>query len=226
VTDALRAEWTKLRTTPGPAWLLLITAIVTAALGTAISAGASCPPAGCDVARLALSGVYLGQVPVAVLGVLAVSGEYSTGLIRTTLTAVPHRPAILAAKALVLTLPVAAGGALGLLVPARQSLADGPVLRAAAGSVAYLVLIAILGLGGAAIVRDPAAAIGSVLGLLYLPPILIPAVADPHLQRLLERAAPMTARLAIGPWAGLGVLAAWSAGALLAGTLLLRRRDA
>jgi ABC-2 type transport system permease protein len=240
MTGAFRAEWTKLWTTPGPAWLLVVTTVGTAALGTGICATVACPPGGCDLARLVLSGVYLGQAPIAVLGVRAVSGEYCTGLLRTTLTAVPRRPAVLAAKALVLTLPVAAAGAVGLLVPAitgprRLSLTDGPALRATAGSVAYLVLIAILGLGVAAIVRDSAAAIGAVLGLLYLPPILIPAVADPRLHRLLEQAAPMTAGLAvqattdrppIGPWAGLGVLAAWSAGVLLAGIVLLRRRDA
>jgi ABC-2 type transport system permease protein len=147
---------------------------------------------------------------------------------------------------MVVAVAVAATGSLALLaslvvaVPhgsARLSLADGPILRASAGSVAYLVLIAILSLGVAAVVRDSGAAIGTVLGLLYLPPLLTQMVSDPHLRRLLEQLAPMSAGLAIqattdvrhlpiGPWAGLGVLAAWSAGTLLAGTLLLRSRDA
>ncbi|GGM46557.1 ABC transporter permease [Dactylosporangium sucinum] len=245
---AVRAEWTKLRTTPGPAWLLLITATVTVALGAAVSAAATCARAGCDLdaARLVLSGVYLGQAPVAVLAVLAVSGEHSTTLIRTTLTAIPNRPAVLAAKALVLAAAVAAVACLtvlasllaaGSVLPTgRPSLADGPVLRASAGTVAYLALIAVLSLGVAAAVRDSAAAIGTVLGLLYLPPVVTQMVSDPDLHRLLERAAPMSAGLAvqattdlpqlpIGPWAGLGVLAAWSAAALLTGTLLLRYRD-
>ncbi|MEU6552497.1 ABC transporter permease [Streptomyces sp. NPDC046915] len=248
--NAVRAEWTKLRTTPGPAWLLLATATVTVALGATVSLVATCPRAGCgtDVTRLVLSGVYLGQVPVAVLAVLTVSGEYSTALIRTTLTAVPSRPTVLAAKALVLAVAVAAVGSLTLLasllvarivVPRHGyalPLADGAVLRACAGSVGYLVLIAILGLGVAAVVRDSAGAIGAVLGLLHLPPVLTQLVTDPYLHRLLEQVAPMSAglavqattdihRLPIGPWAGLGVLAAWSAGTLLAGTLLLRGRD-
>ena len=170
---AVRAEWTKLRTTPGPAWLLLVTATVTVALGAAVSATATCPRTGCDidVARLVLSGVYLGQAPIAVLAVLAISGEYSTTLIRTTLTAIPGRPVILAAKALVLTLPVATIGSLtllaclfvaGIVLPGngftpehgypRLSLTDVHILRAGAGSVAYLVLIAILSLGVATIV--------------------------------------------------------------------------
>lgn len=251
--NAVRAEWTKLRTTPGPAWLLLVTAVVTVALSAAVMAAATCPRTGCgiDAARLVLSGTYLGQAPIAVLAVLTVGGEYSTTLIRTTVTAIPGRPTVLAAKALVLSLPVAVVGGLavlacqlvaGIVLP-RHGFTPGngyphlpPTLRAGAGSVAYLVLIAILSLGAAALVRDSAAAIGAVLGLLYLPPLLTQMVANPHLQRLLEQVAPMNAGLAvqattdlrhlpIGPWAGLGVLAAWAAGTLLAGTFLFRLRD-
>jgi ABC-2 type transport system permease protein len=116
------------------------------------------------------------------------------------------------------------------------SLADGPVLRAAAGSVLYLALIALLSLGTAAAVRDSGTAIGVVLGLLYLFPI-VAQVVNPHWYRHLQQIGPMPAGLAIqattglrslpvSPWAGLGVLAAWAAAALLAGALLLRLRDA
>ncbi|MFF5292805.1 ABC transporter permease subunit [Paractinoplanes globisporus] len=244
---AVRAEWTKLRTTPGPAWLLLVTGAVTVALGAAVSSAAACARDGCgiDGVRVALGGVYLGQASVAVLAVLVVSGEYSTGLIRTTFAATPGRATVLAAKAVVLAVVVAAVGSLavvgsllvaGMIGLPRLSVVDGPMLRAAGGSVVYLVLIAVLGLGAGVVVRDSAAAIGAVLGVLYLPPILGTMVADPHLHRLLERGAPMSAglsvqattdlrQLAIGPWAGLGVLAVWSGGALLAGVLLLRSRD-
>jgi ABC-2 type transport system permease protein len=112
-----------------------------------------------------------------------------------------------------------------------------PALRAAAGSVLYLALIALLSLGTATAIRDSATAIGTVLGLLYLFPIIAHLAADPHWYRHLEQIGAMTAGLAIqattglsglpiSPWAGLGVLAAWAAAALLAGGLLLRRRDA
>jgi ABC-2 type transport system permease protein len=117
------------------------------------------------------------------------------------------------------------------------SLADGPTLRAAAGSVIYLTLIALLSLGATTAVRDSATGTGIVLGLLYLFPILTKVINDPTWQRHLQQIAPMTAGLAIqatrnlqhlpiSPWAGLGVLAAWAAGALLLGGLLLRLRDA
>ena len=111
------------------------------------------------------------------------------------------------------------------------------MLRAAAGSVLYLALIALLSLGVAAAVRDAAAAIGAVLGLLYVFPIISAVVSVPSWHRHLDQIAPMTAGLTIqattglrglpvSPWAGLGVLAAWAAAALLAGVLLLHFRDA
>jgi ABC-2 type transport system permease protein len=111
------------------------------------------------------------------------------------------------------------------------------VLRATLGSALYLALVALLGLGVATIVRDAAASVGMVLGLLYLFPILISVVSDLYLQRHLEQVAPMNAGLAIqdttnlaglplSPWAGLGVLAAWAAGAIIGGGLLLSLRDA
>ncbi len=111
------------------------------------------------------------------------------------------------------------------------------MLRAAIGSVLYLALIALLSLGVATALRDSATAIGTVLGLLYLFPILAAVVTDPDWHRHLQQIGPMTAGLAIqattgphdlpiGPWAGLGVLAAWASAALLAGLLSLRLRDA
>jgi ABC-2 type transport system permease protein len=256
--DALHAEWTKLRTEAGPGWLLAATITLTVAVSAAVAAATTCPPVGCDQdpAKLSLTGIQLGQALVATLAVLAVSGEYRTGMIRVTLAAMPRRPAVLAAKAVILTGVVLAAGTIAVLgcllasrlllpgnglTPARGALllsvADGPTLRAAAGSVLYLVLVALLSLGAATAVRDAATAIGVVLGLLYLFPILAQLASDPHWQRHLQQLGPMTAGLAvqattnlrglpIGPWAGLGVLAAWAAAALLAGGLLLRLRDA
>jgi ABC-2 type transport system permease protein len=256
---ALSAEWAKVRTLPGTGWLLLGTIAVTVAVSAAISATMSCTSsAGChpDITQLSLTGTDVGQAIVAIVAVLAVTGEYATGMIHATLAAVPRRTVMLTAKAIVVTTLAAAAGILaaggsllaGRLIlpgqgytPARGypdlSLADGVVLRATAGTVLYLALIALLSLGIAAAVRDAAAAIGTVLGLLYLFPVLGLAVSSPGWHRHLQQIAPMTAgleiqasiglkTLPISPWAGLGVLAAWAAAALLAGGLLLRLRDA
>jgi ABC-2 type transport system permease protein len=256
--DGLRAEWTKLRTAPGALWLLLAVIVLTVAVGAAVAAAAKCPAAGCgqDPAKISLTGVDVGQAVVAVVAVLMVAGEYSTGMIRTTLAAIPRRLTVLGAKVAIVTGLVLAAGTvavLGSLLAGRLilpghgftaahgfaplSLADGPVLRAAAGSVLYLALIALLSLGIATAVRDSAVAIGLVLGLLYLFPIVAAAVTDKDLHRHLLQAAPMMAGLDIqatfglrslplSPWASLGVLVAWAAGGLLLGGLLLRFRDA
>jgi ABC-2 type transport system permease protein len=255
--EALHAEWTKLRTVPGTIWLLIAIIALTAAFGVVADAATKCPSSGCglDPAKVSFTGIYLSQAIVAILAVQAISGEYSNGMIRTTFTAMPRRTTVLAAKAAVVTGLVLAAGTVAiacsvlagrLILPGHGfttahgypplSLGDGPVLRSAAGTVLYLGLIALLSLGVATAVRNSAAAIGVVLGLLYLIPI-IATVAGPHMQRHLQQIAPMTAGLAIqattglrslpiSPWAGLGVLAAWAAAALLAGGLLLRLRDA
>ena len=255
---ALHAEWTKIRTVASPLSLLLGTIAATVALSVAVTSVMTCGAAGCsdDTTKLSLTGVELGQALVAILAVLVISGEYSSGMIRTTLAAMPHRATVLAAKAVTLTGVVAAAGTvavLGSLLAGRLilpghgftaargypalSLADGPTLRAAVGSILYLALIALLSLGVATVVRDSATSIGVVLGLLYLVPILSQVIGNPHWQRLLQQIGPMSAGLAIqattdlrslpiSPWAGLGVTAGWAAAALLAGGLLLRMRDA
>jgi ABC-2 type transport system permease protein len=259
MTRALSAEWAKARTLPGTAWLLLTTVAVTVAVSAGASAATSCTSsAAChpDITQLSLTGADVGQAVVAVNAVLAVTGEYATGMIRATLAAMPRRTVMLTAKAAVVTTlalaagTLAAGGSLlagRLILPGQGytpahgypalSLTDPVALRAAAGTVLYLALIALLSLGIATAVRDAATAIGIVLGLLYLFPVLGLAVTSPGWHRHLQQIAPMSAGLEIqastglstvpiSPWAGLGVLAAWAAAALLAGGLLLRFRDA
>jgi ABC-2 type transport system permease protein len=255
--SALHAEWTKARTAGGTWWLLLAVVVTTVAVGAAVAAATRCPAADCgqDPAKVTLAGIDLGQAVVAVLAVLMISGEYDTGMILLTLTATPRRTTVLAAKAAVLTALVLVAGTIAVLgsvlagrvilpghgfTPAHGypllSLADGPDLRAAAGSVLYLALVGLLGLGIATAIRESAAAIGVVLGLLYLFPVVTAAASNPHWHRHLEQIAPMSAGLAIqataglralpiGPWAGIGVLAAWATGAMLAGGLLLQLRD-
>jgi ABC-2 type transport system permease protein len=249
---ALHAEWTKMQTVASPLWLLLGMIAATVALSAGATSVVNCTASGCggDTTKLSLMGVYIGQVLVAILAVLVISGEYSSGMIRITLTAVPRRATVFAAKAITLTGVVAVGGTvavLGSVLAGRLilpdlgdqalSLAGGPTLRAAVGTVLYLILIGLLSLGIATAVRDSATSIGIVLGLLYIVPIVSQTISDPHWQRLLEKIAPMSAGLAIqattdlhslpiSPWAGLGVTAGWAAVALLAGGLLLRIRDA
>ncbi|WP_233526121.1 ABC transporter permease subunit [Actinomadura spongiicola] len=259
---AVRAEWTKLRTLPSTGWLLFALAGITVAVGAAVTGSvdtADCvTPAACeeDTPRLALSGVRLGQIAAIVLGVLAVGGEYATGTITATLAAVPRRGTVLAAKAAVVAGAVAAAGAVGVLAalavgrgilprngftaahgyPPLSPL-DGATARAAAGTVLYLVLVALLSLGVATALRDTAAATTAVLALLWIVPIVTRLVGDAAWRERLEKVAPMSAglavqstrdleRLPIGPWPGLGVLAGYAAAAMLVGGVLFAVRDA
>jgi ABC-2 type transport system permease protein len=256
VNRALHAEWTKFRTVTGSSWLLVGLAALTVAVGAATAGAARCPSAACriDPAKVTLTGAYLSQAVAAVAGVLAISSEYSTGMITLSLTAMPRRLTMLAAKAAVLTGPVLLASALGvagsaldgwLMLPCRgftaahgyASLTAGADLRAALGTVLYLTLIALFSLGIATAVRDPAAAIGIVLGVLYLFPIIASLAPDATIKRRLEQIGPMSAgldiqatigvrNLPLSPWQGLGVVALWVVGALILGAVILRLHDA
>ncbi|MET7703155.1 ABC transporter permease [Streptomyces sp. NPDC005485] len=259
---AVHAEWTKLRTLPSTWWLLAATVALTVVVGAASVSSVTthiCPsPAACheDTVKLSLTGIWLGQATVLILGALSMSAEYGTGTIRTTLTAIPNRPKVLASKAAVLAAVTAAAGILAisasllagrLILPGNGftpkegypslSPTDTATLRAALGSVVLLILIAFLGLGLAALLRDSAGAITAGLGILYITPLLANMLASETWKDRVERWAPMPAglsiqatrdlaRLPIGPWPGLGVLAAYAIGVLIAGAALFRLRDA
>jgi ABC-2 type transport system permease protein len=255
--QAVFAEWTKLRSLASNAWLLLASVAVTVAVSALTTSIEKCS-AGCttDPAKLSLTGIQLGQAIVVIVAVLAVSGEYSSGMIRFTLAAMPRRSVMMAAKSAVIGAVVAVVSAIAVLgsvlagrlfLPgngftekngaAPLGIGSGLMLRAAGGSVLYLALIALLSVGAAAALRDSAVAITVVLGLLYIFPIIGQVLLNHAWRSRIERFSPMTAGLAIqstrdlntlpiGPWAGLGVLAAWTAAALISGWVLLLWRDA
>ncbi|MFD8304931.1 ABC transporter permease [Streptomyces sp. NPDC059690] len=244
---SLHAEWTKLRTLPSTWWLMAATVLLTTAVAAAAASSLThdvCPsPAACheDTVKLSLTGVWLGQSTCLVLGALSMGAEYATGTLRVTLTAMPARGRTLAAKATALSLMTAATGTVavaaalgtaGLILPLPA-----PGLRAVAGSVLVLTLVALLGLALATLLRDTAGAITLGLGLLYVVPLLSDLLHSHTWQHRLQRWTPMPAALSvqatrdldllpIGPWAGLGVLAAYAVGLLMAGGALFRLRDA
>jgi len=254
----LRAEWTKLSTVAGPAWLLAGVVALTVTVSAAVDAATRCPAdltCSVDTVKLSLSGLQLGQALVAILAVLPICNEYSTGMIRVTFAAMPRRLTVLGAKASVVSGLVLVAGSFAvlgslvggvLILPGHGftaargftelSLTYGPTLRAAVGSVLYLGLIAMLSMGIAAMVRDAAVSIGLALGLLYLFPIVDAFIGNQTWHNRIARYSPMAGlnvqtttglhSLPIGPWAGLGVTAIWAVAALLAGGLVLRIRDA
>jgi ABC-2 type transport system permease protein len=262
-TRALRAEWTKLRTVQSTGWTLIAVVVMTTAVGALVSwdltppnCERSDPSCDFDLTKLSLAGVYIGQAAVVVVAVLAVTSEYESGLIRTTLAACPRRTTVLAAKATVVlsaVLLTSVVSVLGSLLVGRElltrsgftaaegyrplSLGDGPTVRAYGGTVLYFGLVALIALGIGFVVRHTGGTVTLVLGLLYIPPILTIAVSDPRWREWIEQVSPMTAGLSIqatlrldalpiSPWRGLGVVALYAAAATIAAALTFRTRDA
>jgi ABC-type transport system involved in multi-copper enzyme maturation permease subunit len=249
----LRSEARKLGTVRSTFWILLAAIgfnVVTAALLGALLPGHLSPQqkATIDSVRVSLGGLHLSQIAVGLLGVLAVTSEYSSGMIRATLAAVPQRRLLLTAKALVLTATAAAAGIATCLaaylvfqafLPAgdamRTTLADPGVLRAVTGAGLYLTVLGLLGFGLGTILRSSAGAVAILFGVLFVPTLLT-ALLPSSWQGTLGPYLPMNAGDAIytvrpeahalQPWAGFGVFCLYAAAALAAGFVLIGRRDA
>jgi len=249
--DVARMEWIKLRSLRSTWWTLVLTAV--GAIGLAATVGINTRNAHADLTNNALAGIAPGLLFAGVLGALVITSEYTSGLIRATLTAVPHRMLVLAAKtavfgAVALLLGEAtaflsffAGGATlrhGISAP---TLGQPGVLRAVLLSGAGFCLIGLLGLGLGAIIRHTAAAIAVVVGGTFVVSIFIGVVWNGAVTYMpvdivansLSTTKPLTCGGQGGPcphvlsaWAGLGMLCLYAAVALVIGGWLLTRRDA
>ena len=252
LSGLLRSEWTKLRTVRSTMWTLAVTVVLgigISALGTA-ETRAHWTPAnapGFDPISTSLIGVFVGQFTIGVLGVLAMSAEYSSGTIRATFSAAPRRPLVLAAKAMVFGttalivseivafLSFFLGQAL-LTAPAIHATISSPgALRAVFGSGLYLCLLGLLALGLATLIRHTAGAISAYVGILLVLPIIVQALPfsiSMDLRRFLPDrigAAIITLNngpYSFSPWTGMLVLCGYAAGLLAIGAVLLVRRDA
>jgi ABC-2 type transport system permease protein len=240
---AARMEWIKLRSLRSTTWVLGAGIAVTIALGTVAGLNTQDPHG--DPTSNMLSGVLFGQLVLGVLGVLVMSGEYSSGMIRATLAAVPRRPLVLAAKAAVYGVVALAAGeiatfgsflggtvALRASVP-HPSLAQPAVLRAVALAGVYLALVALIGLGLGAVIRHSAAAVAALVGGLFVLPPILGAATRASGQFMPEMiagnslsAVKPVAGFTFSPWVGLGIIALYAAVILGAGGWLLVRRDA
>ncbi|MFH9041537.1 ABC transporter permease [Streptomyces sp. NPDC017966] len=239
----LHSEWHKLWTLRSTWVNLVATSALTLAMGTGISAaydGAG--EGGLDTVVFVLLGTQFATVNLAVLGILATAGEYSTGQIRATMTAVPRRlpvlwskAAVLAAVALplclltnLLTFPLAQA----FLTDTDQSaaLGDPGVLRGLVGNAAGLTLLAVTALGFGAVTRSIPLAIGAYIGLVMIVPevlAMLPyAVVDDVVDHFPAQALQsLTAAGTTSPGTALLTLALWAAASLAAAATTLRRRD-
>jgi len=237
-----RMEWVKLRTLRSVRWTLLFA--LAGMIGIGVAAGFNTRNPDGDVTNNILAGGALGSVLFAVLGVLVITSEYSSGTIRATLAAIPGRPLVLAAKAAVWGVTALAAGELvtfaGFLAGAefvhggvpRPALSQPGVLRAVALSGAYLCLIGLIGLALGAIIRHGAAAITAVVGLVFVAPLagLAATSAGKFLPELIYAnslgATKPVQGFTLSPWAGLAIIAAYAVALLAVGGWLLTRRDA
>ncbi len=251
-----RMEWLKLRSVRSTWWTLL--AFAAGMIGLAVLVlshqhWASMPPAqraAFDPTNDGFTGLVIGQLATGVLGVLIMTSEFSSGMVRATFAAAPRRALVLAAKAAVLAaVALAAGeilafaafaaGEIALRAPApHASLGQPGVLRAVLLGGAYPALIGLIGLGLGALIRHTAAAISAVVGVLFVVPLILLPLGT-SIQNSVGRFLPMLVAensitavklqpqaVALAPWAGFALLCAYAAVALAAGGWALARRDA
>jgi ABC-type transport system involved in multi-copper enzyme maturation permease subunit len=248
----LRAELTKFRTLASTAWSLVAATALTVGFGLLYSTlRVTRPPragAAFDATAVSLTGVQLAQFAIGILGVLLITGEYSTGLIRTSLVAVPSRLPVLWGKAATLALVTLAASLPATVVAFRigqrvlsaedldTSFSQPGVARAVLGSALYLAAVGLFGLGLGALLRNTAGATAALFGALFMLQILIaplPESWSDHAYKYLPTPAgsAITAvrpdpTASFGPWTGFGLFCLYVAVVLALAAWQLRRRDA
>ncbi|MFI1768111.1 ABC transporter permease [Streptomyces sp. NPDC020800] len=252
--QVIRSEWTKIRSVASTVWTLSLAVVVTVALGMLISALSRSQydnmplreRISFDPTVISFAGMTLGQLAMIVFGVLVVSNEYSTGMIRASLAAVPQRGtflfskiAVAAALALVVgmvTSFVAFFLGQAMLGPLGTGIGDSGVLRAVLGGGLYMTLIAMFSMGVAAMLRSPMLSLGILMPFFFLISNILgnvdatkklgqflPDQAGSRIMQVVPRLGDDTP---YGPWGGLGIMALWVIAAMAGGYVLLKRRDA
>ncbi len=251
----IRAEWTKLRSVRSTVWTLLATVGLAIGFGALIAASQMSSWERLDAnerlrfdpTSFSLSGLFLAQLAIGVLGVLMITSEYATGQIRATLGATPQRLTVLCAKAATfagVTLAAGLAASFGAFWTGQAifaskgleaSITDPGVVRAVAGGALYLGAVGLLGLGIGTILRRSAGAVAALVSLLFIVPI-VTGFLPSSFQNTIGKFLPAQAGMAIfnvvpdhrslSPWAGLAVLLAYGISALAVGGVLLLRRDA
>ncbi len=258
---AVHAEWIKFWTVRSTVWTLISLVVVMVGISTLAAWGSTVADlnsgsGSMNTAQLLSAGYQMGQLAIAVLAVLTITGEYSTGMMRSTLTAIPRRTEVLAAKAVVLSVVVFVVSVITMALSfvatmpwqdqlgATLDLADGETFRMTVGLPLYLVAIALFAFAVGALVRNSAAALTAVIALLVVVetvlsiiPLRAIQLVSPFLpstagRRVLIDADMLavidsgTAGAHLNPWLGYVVLMAWVVVLGTSAMMLLRRRDA
>ncbi|MET7392504.1 ABC transporter permease [Dactylosporangium sp. NPDC005572] len=254
----VRSEWTKLRTVRSTVWSLVAMAGISLGLMSMIAWSVmrqwdSADPGTQEVLRqyplelVIARPVYISQLVIAVLGVLVISAEYTTGMIRSTLQSQPRRLTVLAAKVGVFTALMLVVGELlsfaafflgrAILSPhVELSLSAPGVLRSVIGAGLFMAVLGLFSLAVGAIVRYTAGAITAVLGLILIVSnltSLLPGSWGAHVNAWMPTNAgqlifqpTVSADALLTPWQGLAVFAGWTALLLATASYLFKHRDA
>ena len=257
----VHAEWIKFWTVRSTVWTLVAAVVVMVGISTLAAWGSTIEDinqgAGpMNTAQLLSAGYQVGQLAVAVLAILTIAGEYSTGMIRSTLTAVPRRVSVLAAKALVLSIVVLLVTVLAMALSyvatmpwqdqlgVTFDLTDAETLRMTVGLPLYLVAIALFAFAIGALVRNSSAALTGVIALLLVVetvlsmiPLRAVELISPFLPSTAGRRVLIDSEMLklidggstgahLDPWIGYGVLVVWVIVLGAVAAVLLRRRDA
>jgi ABC-2 type transport system permease protein len=256
----LRSEWIKFRSVRSTVWTLLAAAVATVGLGALLCAAyvsrydnlSLAERARFDPTLFNLRGLFLAQLAIGVLGVLVISSEYTTGMIRTSFAAVPQRRTVVMAKSLVFLVVAFVVGTVacfaaffaGQAILASKHLASGHlnvglsdpgVLRAVVSGGAYLAVIGLLGLALGTMLRRTAGAIAALFGLVLVLPALASALPSPwgtDVPKYLPSDAGQAMFVIhqhsdlLSPGAGFAVLVGYAAAALALALYVVARRDA
>lgn len=254
------SEWIKMRSVRSTVWTVVATVVLMAGVSALAAWGSTqmddASPAGMNVAQLLSAGYQLGQLGVAVLGVLLITSEFSLGMARSTFAAVPSRVPVLWAKAAVLTVVVLTSVVVAMALSyvatmpwhaqlgATFDLSDPETLRMTVAVPLYLAAIGLLAMGIGALVRHSAAALTGVIALLLvvenvltLIPVraielvspFLPSTAGRNLlfdEEMLATIHAATNGPDLSPWQGYAVLMGWVVVLFAVAAVLLRRRDA
>jgi ABC-type transport system involved in multi-copper enzyme maturation permease subunit len=252
---ALRSEFTKIRSVRSTYWTLLALIVVTVGIGALACVAAASRPGDVrgpffDPTQHSLVGLILGQLIIVVLGALTVTSEYSTGMIRTSLTVQPRRGTVLAAKGVVFTVVALVTGLVASFLSffigqailsgkhLNASLGDPGVLRAVIGGGLFLAVCGMLAFGLGTLLRHTAAAISAGIGLLFVLFVLVnflPSSWQDHVDKWV----PFNAGSQIwstvsqpgsphmfAPWTGFAVFTGYAVIAIIAGAVTFLKRDA
>ena len=253
--DVLRSEWVKLRSVRSTFWALTVTVVLGVGLGAVISAVTAhgyprfsvSEKQSWDPTGVSQAGVAIAQLAIVVLGVLCISSEYSSGMIRTSLIAVPKRGRVLAAKSLVFAVVTFVVGEVTCFTAffvgqalisghaPHAALGDPGVARAVAGGGLYLAALAVLSVAAGALLRHPAAAIAAMIAVLLVLPGIAQALPDSWRNPVTEfwptqAGSQLTsvhiAAHTLQPWPGFAVMCLFVAIVYAIAWTLLDRRDA